>query len=400
MTDSITSKKLPWQVKLFFLTFLLPVEASFPIGDFRLTPNRVLLILAFVPCLRIVFSNSVKRLPTDWLLLLYSFWLIFSLLVNHDLAQGLKSGGILVLESLGAYLFARAFIRDEEDFYNFLKIFVFIVIVLSLFTIPETLTGMNIFRPQIGHIDTRLGLQRSFGPFDHPILYGCFCASIVSLSWFYRVEKRLLRTVWLIIATFMSVSSGPLVAVAVQLILLVWKTITRSLNSRWKLFSFLLAIVYVIIDLISNRTPLKVFLSYLTFSPATAYFRTIIWDWGIQENVKKNPWFGIGFEEWIRPSWMHATSIDNFWLVNMVRYGLPTFIFLALGILAMLFAIGKVSADSESGTNIRTGFVFSFIGLIIAGCTVHFWNSSYVWLFFFLGSGACLTQLPVNSNNG
>ncbi len=400
MADSVTSKKLPWQVKLFFLTFLLPVEASFPIGDFRLTPNRILLILAFIPCLRIVFSNSVKRLPTDWLLLLYSFWLIFSLLVNHDFAQGLKSGGILVLESLGAFLFARAFIRDEEDFYNFVKLCVFIVIVLSLFTIPETLTGMNIFRPQIGHIDPRHGLQRSFGPFDHPILYGCFCVSIVSLSWFYRVERRLLRTVWVIIATFMSVSGGPLAAVAVQLILIAWEKITRSLNSRWKIFSFLLAVVYITIDLLSNRTPLKVFLSYLTFSPATAFFRLSIWEWGINENVAKNPWVGIGFEEWIRPTWMHSTSMDNFWLVTMVRYGLPTFIFLALGILTLLFAVGKVSADSVSDTNIRTGFVFSFIGLIIAGCTVHFWNSSYVWLFFLLGSGACLTQFPVNTNNG
>jgi hypothetical protein len=400
MLNNITSKKIPWQVKIFFFTFLLPVEASFPIGDFRLTPNRVLLILAFLPCLRLVCSNSIKRLPTDWLLILYSFWLILSLLINHGFLQGFKSGGILVLESLGAYLFARVYIRDEEDFYNFVKLCVFIVIVLSLFTIPEALTGKNIFRPQIGHIDPRHGMQRSFGPFDHPILYGCFCASIVSLSWFYRTERRFLRTIWVIIATFISVSSGPLVAVTVQLILMAWKTITRGLNSRWKLFSFLLTIVYIIIDLISNRTPLKVFLSYLTFNPATAFFRLTIWEWGIQENVKKNPWFGIGFEEWIRPSWMHSTSIDNFWLVNMVRYGFPTFIFLGLAILALLFAVGKVSENSATGTNVRTGFIFSFIGLIVAGCTVHFWNSSYVWFFFLLGSGACLVQSPVSNNNG
>jgi hypothetical protein len=326
--------------------------------------------------------------------------MILSLSIHHGFSQGLQSGGILIIESLGSYLFARAFIRDEASFYNFTKFCIFIVFILSLVTVPESLFGKNIIRPHVGHIDPRFGFDRAFGPFDHPILYGCFCASLLALSWFYKVRNRLLRTSWVVIATFVSVSSGALAAAMVQFILIIWDKITVGMRSRWRFFSFLLTIGYVIIDLLSNRTPIKVFLSYLTFSPTTAYNRLIIWEWGTKENVAKHPWFGIGFEVWTRPSWMHSTSMDNFWLVNMVRYGLPSFIFLSLAVLFLLFAIGKNSIKNTTEIDMRTGFIFSLIGLIIAGCTVHFWNSNYVWFFFLLGSGACLAQSPANKNNG
>ncbi len=40
-------------------------------------------------------------------------------------------------------------------------------------------------------IDPRMGLERTFGPFDHPILYGVFSAAAFSLAWHVVAEKRL-----------------------------------------------------------------------------------------------------------------------------------------------------------------------------------------------------------------
>lgn len=174
---------LPWQVKVFVLSLLIPTELSFNMGEFRLTVYRILLLSFFLPCLfKVMGGKSGRTLPTDWLLVGYSFWIVLALAIHLGFYGGLKSGGILVVESLGSYLLARSFIRSEKDYCNFAKLLIYVVIGLSLATIPEALIGKNIFRPHVGHIGGRLGLTRAFGPFDHPILYGMFCASAVSLA--------------------------------------------------------------------------------------------------------------------------------------------------------------------------------------------------------------------------
>jgi hypothetical protein len=69
-----------------------------------------------------------------------------------------------------------------------------------------------------------------------------------------------------------------------------------------------------VVDLLSNRTPFHVFVTYLTFSVETGYARIMIWNWGIAE-VMRHPVFGIGLAEWERPLWKSG-SMDNFWLVR------------------------------------------------------------------------------------
>lgn len=391
---------LPWQIKALLLSLLVPTELSFGMGEFRLTVYRVILLVFFVPCLfRVMGGRSGRLLPTDWLLLGYSFWIVLALCIHHDFARGLKSGGILVVESFGAYLLARSFVRNEQEFCGFVKLLVVVVIILSVATIPETFIGINVFRPNIGHIGGRLGLTRAFGPFDHPIVYGMFCASAVSLALYVPIKHaqekgpHIVRAGWMTLAAFMSVSSGALAACVVQFILAGWNRLTRGIASKWRLFSFFLVLLYIVIDLLSNRTPIRVILHRLTFSAETAYNRLIIWEWGTKYNVAEHPWFGIGFDEWVRPSWMHSLSMDNYWLVNMVRYGLPSFLLLAAGGLSLMFAVKRQATLSPSAQLMRTGWGFSMIGLIMAGCTVHFWNSSHVWFFFMLGSGAWMATL-------
>lgn len=393
--QAISIGALSWQVKFFLLALLIPTELSFNIGEFRLTVYRVVLLAFFLPCFFGVLGGKRGRtLLTDWLLLCYSCWIVLALSIHEGFAGGLKSGGILVVESFGAYLLARAFIRTEREYAGFVKLLVLIIIGLSLVAIPEALTGINILRPHVGHIGGRLGLTRAFGPFDHPILFGMFCASAVSLALYTPLKNfqekgvHVFRAFWITLTAFMSVSSGALATALVQWILAAWNRVTRGMPSKWRLFSFLLVLAYIVIDLLSNRTPMKVILHRLTFSAETAYNRLIIWEWGTKHNVAKHPWFGIGFADWVRPSWMHSTSMDNFWLVNMVRYGLPAFFLLAAGGLLLLFAVKKQTGLSAPAQLMRTGWGFSMIGLIIAGCTVHFWNSSHVWFFFMLGSGA------------
>jgi O-antigen ligase len=181
--------------------------------------------------------------------------------------------------------------------------------------------------------------------------------------------------------TFTSLSSGPLLAVALQIIMIGWGWITR--NAWWALIG-LAVIAYVAIDLLSNRTPVQVLISYLTFSPANAYTRLAIWNFGSAE-VLRHPLFGIGLNNWERPSWM-TSSVDNFWLATAMRYGLPGVLLLMAGIAANLVQI--IRADLPDRLKpVRDGYVIATVGTLMVLSTVHVWGSAAALILFYFGAG-------------
>ena len=114
--------------------------------------------------------------------------------------------------------------------------------------------------------------------------------------------------------------------------------------------------------MVSNRAPLVVLISYITFSTSTAYNRILIWRYGT-DDVMGSPLFGIGLNDWSRPIWM-GSSVDNFWLLWAMRYGLVGFLLLAIPILLILYKVIRRDFSAEGGLdNCRKGYVFSIVGL-------------------------------------
>lgn len=234
-----------------------------------------------------------------------------------------------------------------------------------------------------------MGLSRAFGPMDHPILLGVFVSSVFGIAWL-RIFPRLGRprpkkklALGVALAALASLSSGATASLMTQITLLVWEAKTRAIRHRWRLFGFLLLFLYVVIDLFSNRTPMKVLLHYLTFSAETAYGRIEIFEWGMAD-VMRNPFMGIGFNEWTRPHWKSA-SMDNFWLLQAVTFGIPGFLTFAL-IPLFVLTLGWKRLPPRL-TRLRMAWAISMIGLILAGCTVHFWNNLFAYYAFFVGLG-------------
>jgi hypothetical protein len=152
----------------------------------------------------------------------------------------------------------------------------------------------------------------------------------------------------------------------------------------------LFALAYVVVDLMSNRTPLKVFMTYATFSAHNAYWRSIIFEWGMK-NVWANPLFGIGLNDWVRPHYMNSGSMDNFWLVMAVRYGIPGFLLLTIGYVISTAKVMRRNFDTDMRlTLFRRAWVFSVLGLSFTLCTVHVWTNLYSFVFFFFGAGIWL----------
>ena len=395
-------------VTLFLISLILPFSVF--LGPVRLSPYKILLLVIFFPALFRLFAGAAGKIrATDVLMILFALWGALALVVNTATGAAVEPAGNFILEILGPYLLARTYIRDEQVFLAFSRCAYTILILLIPFAVYESLTGTPIilemfrkFAPVFPNDETkpRLGLSRAQVVFEHPIAFGAFVSSQLGLSIYVFRNFRgfFLSKVapgFVVFASVLSLSTGALAAMTTQLAFTGWEYITRGVRSRWTFLGVGFALLYLAIDLLSNRTPFHVLVSYLTFSSHSSYNRILIFQYGIAE-VGRHPIFGIGLGDWTRPDWM-SPSMDNFWLINAVRYGLPAFIFLVLSIFFMMKKIGSMSFKNDEINLMRLGLFVSLAGVFVGGGTVHYFNAMGCWTFFLIGSAMWMMDSEQNS---
>jgi hypothetical protein len=381
-------------IPIFIFTLASPV--LFYLGTVRLSPYRLVLIVTFIPCLIAWLSGSVGRIRLpDIFMLSTAAWGAIVLLSHHGI-DGLQSAGIFVIETFGSFLFARRYIRDVTAFQRMVKYLALMVILLLPFAIYENVTGSPILIQLFGSAfsvydivgsEARFGLRRAQATFEHFILFGVVCSTAFALS-FYVLRSSLLSRLspgFVAVAVISSLSSGAILSVVVQAMLIGWDKVTAAVTRRWAILATIVLTAYVAVDVTSNRTPIDVFISYLTFNADTSYMRVHIWNYGTQ-SVMKNPILGVGLNDWERPSWMGG-SIDNFWLGTAVSYGIPGLLFIVGGFISVCFGLGRLKNLPFQATQCRKGLVITICGVILAVCTVHVWDAPYVLIIFLLGSG-------------
>ncbi len=397
------SRKASPFIAIFVFSLAIPVNIY--VGSVRLSPYRLLLIATFIPCLIAWLSGSVGRIRLpDIFMLLTATWGTVALLSVHGVDEAMQTAGIFVIETFGTFLFARRYIRDVFAFQHMVRCLVLMVLVLLPFAAYENVTGSPILIELFGRIfsvyniaakeESRYGLLRAQATFEHPILFGVVCSSAFALAYYVLgAAKRLvglLASSLVAIAVFSSLSSGAVLSLSVQAILIVWDKVTASVARRWVILASLAILAFFVVDSISNRSPFEVFISYLTFNADTSYMRVHIWHYGTQ-SVMRHPIFGIGMGDWERAEWMSDT-MDNFWLVNAVRYGVPGFLFIAGGFLSVCFGLGRLKNLSLQVDQCRKGLIITLCGLAVASCTVHLWNAPYVLFIFLLGGGVWMME--------
>lgn len=394
MPTSVRSGAALLLVFVFIVSLVLPIETSVYVGQMRLSPYRIVLFLALIPCLYRLAQGSGGRLRlADGLVFFHALWAFLALLVAHGTGQ-FEFAGIYAVEALVPYLLARAFIRTQADFVAFAKFIALVVLVLAPWGLYESVTH-DILRNPPNQPLPRWGLARAYGPFEHPILYGVFCASVFGIV-FYALKgqvsnfSRYLRIGGIVAGTFFSMSAGPLTALVAQMGLVTWNRGLSRLKHRWLLLTAGFIGAWTVVSLLSTRTPIHVFISNFTFNAETAYMRLAIWDYGSAEALR-HPWFGIGMGEWQRPAWM-PPSVDNFWLLEAMRYGMPALVCLAVAVAALMIQAGRTPHADMHIRNCRTGWMVTMFGLILAGTTVHYWNATFCLFMFLLGAGAWLNQ--------
>ena len=393
--------RLPWPLVAYLAAVVLP--AQFHLGSLLLTMPRLVLIVGVIPLTFRLFRGQFGRiLPTDVFFALYTLWLPIVLWVNNP-DKVLQNAGSTGVEFFGGYLFARAYIRSAADFTALCRALTIVTCAFLPFAIYETITNqpliLDLIRKIPGltsdysvHYARRLGFARVQGVFPHPILFGIFCSMtfslcLIALKDVLSTSTRYLCTAIIVVCTFLSLSSGAILAILLQLFLLGWALLLSQSRRRWLILLGVLAALYVGIDLLSTRTPIRVFMTYATFSSQTAYYRDMINEFGMQ-NVWANPIFGLGLRDWARPTFMAIPTMDNYWLYVASHMGIPGFLMLVSGYGFAMIRIGFRNFDSDPQSfRLRRAWIFTFVGMTLSLITVDIWATAYSYVYFVFGAG-------------
>jgi hypothetical protein len=403
--------RVPLLPALLFIAVCTPLLFAF--GPVAMTAHRAVLLLAIIPILLRYASGAAGALRwIDVGVAFYAFWAVLTIAYWHGGPKALEFGGSASLEVIGGYLFGRVCIRNAGQFLKFSKFFVVLVLATLPLALIESQTGTSILLrfynslpifnslPEV-HTLPRLGLERVQMTFPTPIHYGlfgavCFSLGVVGTTNCWSLSTRIAVGVGIFLCSFLSLSSGAFLALLLQLGLLIWATMMSGARLRWRILFIICLTFYTVIEVLSDRSGIQVFLAYATFSPTTAFYRTRIFDYGM-DNVWANPLFGIGLNDWVRPSWMVVRSVDNFWLLTTMRHGLPGFLPLAVAWIALMWKISRLKIPEGSDLFwIRRGYMFMMLGLTFSLCTVHIWGAVYSLVFCLMGMGVWLLDARID----
>ena len=392
---------------------LMPPEVRFTLAGNALYSYR-LAYLVLVPWMlwQIIRQRQDYRLP-DLLVLLSAVWIIIAFIVVYGVGRGLTSGLGVALDSTVPYFVARFSFRRLDDLRRFLVVLAPVILVLVAILCLEAVTHSRFTREfaqlifgQLGaaeygetnlpaiQSDTRYGLLRAMGPFSHPILAGTFMASYLALVLFSRIRgwpfwAGLAAAVGAIV-TLSSAALLGLLLVAVLAFYERFQRLVRFLN--WPLFVGLTGAVLLTLHFVSENGLINVLIRY-TLNPQTGYFRLLIWEYGAL-SVANYPWFGIGYEPYVRPAFMLTDSVDAFWLFLSMRNGLPATILLGAAVRISIFSASMAAlrirtAESET---VR-GVVIALTVMSVLGFTVSFFGGMLIWYFIILGLTTSLASI-------
>jgi len=397
--------RLAWPVIILCWSLILPWIV--PLGSLSMQPYRMVLVVIFLPAMIRVVSGKAGRIGLGEAgIFLFSCWICVALFVAHG-SSGFEQAGSQVLETLGTFTVARAYIRSSDDFEALARLlFTIVAAVLFPLAILEVAAGRNIVLELASKImpthiindqPPRLGLRRVQSVFEHPILFGVFCSGALMMTWLVSghgrsTAARLGSTGVVAATTLLSLSSGPISTAAFQIVLLIYNGVLRKLAIRWWLLIGAIALFVLAVSLFAKRPLPAILFSYLALDEASAYFRLLIWEFGSQ-SVMNHPIFGVGLGQWDRPSWM-PFSVDMFWLVNAIVGGLPAASFMALAFLGSVLPAALRDDLDEPAQRAQLAYVLTMVGFFLVGWMVHFWGATYVLFILLMGSGRWIAYRP------
>src|ERR1700688_232955 len=237
--------------------FLGAIGQQIYVGGLHFYVLRVLVMAGVLRLVVAKFSskNGLFAGGFDWIDRIFVLWVCFrclaGILLNDAAAGAINYQVSFLIDALGAYLFLRYLIRDEEDILRVVKIFAALTCIFALTMANEKFHSQNIFGylgvvPVIPTV--REGSIRAQAAFAHPILAGAFGVALMPLFWWlWRSGKAktmgILGFCGSMGMMLTSASSTPLMAfIAAILGWAAWSIRNRMRMIRWGFVVMLIAL--------------------------------------------------------------------------------------------------------------------------------------------------------------
>jgi hypothetical protein len=386
----------------------LMIPAEFHVGPIRLTPYTALLIVFIVPLflhfLRQVAQGTNRLIALDFMMIGYVGLVGVSILYNNGFGRIILVFN-QVVSLFGGYMVGRILIRRTTDYAQFFRFFLYGLVFWFPFAMLELVTRRMLISEILSHFadalpragnGPRLGLNRVQAFMEHSITYGLLCSVGVANSYYLLRDKafplRYAGTGFFAFMTFISLSSAPVIAMGMQFLLIGWDRITGVARHKWVLLGIIWVVTVATVQLAAPHGIVGLVIDNFAFDSSTGWGRTEIFEYGSAE-VRRHPLLGIGMNDWVRPYW-RGPSVDNFWLVTAMRYGLPAFLLLVGGIMLHLAIIATRRNFGPMLADLRKGYVITWMGVIFVLFTVHIWGAGPLFIMTYLGAGAMFYTGP------
>lgn len=313
----------------------------------------------------------------------------------------------LILNVLGSYLYARAYVTGESFLEDFSKWLAILIIPLGFLLTLEQGSGSNAYA-SLGSRSAMAGVRneefRAQGPFGHAIIAGTATAVAVPFMVFLWRTRKVLAGAGgaaAVAGTFSTGSSGPIAALLVTVVLLVlWRW--RQNLRRIRLYFWLLLIF---LHFAMSR-PIWFLIARIDLvGGSTGWHRSKLIDTAIKD---WETWWLFGTD--YTRHWMHSgvswnpnhTDITNYYLQMGVLGGLPLMItFIAMIVVALSwlekgFVLFRgIDPSQEFG-------LWCIWASILAHCvsflSIAYFDQSYAGIFLLVGAAPALLEAARKSS--
>jgi hypothetical protein len=410
------STKAPLILSLIAISMFLPEEASFAIGNLRMTVIRLLLLLVAPVTIWRLLQMIVQRryvfIWSDVFVPLASLWMFVGPISVDGFDKSIAYCGSSALEFLIPYLAARTFLREQGQAVALVRVLSIAIAVTGFLAIVDEVSGRFIIRETFNsifgsrelnefvdytHPEQRGILLRVPSTLDHPILLGTVCVFGLLLATTLRGGARIFALLGSATGLILAASSAPIVGTAMGFGCLLFEKATRNVPHRWGLLLLAVGSPLLLISVV-HPSPLSFFLNHLTIDPQTGYYRLLQWDC-VGDLVLDSPIFGMGLSnEWA--DYCHiARTIDAFWLREAMLYGIPGAVLIFLCYASACISPRRPIDESvftDQEKQLKLVLNVTLLVTIWIGFTVHYWGSAYILTLFLTGIGAHLGALEAS----
>lgn len=381
---------------LIMYAMLLPPQLNFTVLGATLSPYRLLIIIGSVYIFASGLNGRLKLVLPDYLVMIATGWLWISFYINLGFDEFAVPAGGQTADIALSYFFARAAFRNLRDLRLFLLLVAPGLAVIGGILVLESVSQQHILQPFFADLlgkskthwrtDYRLGIMRAAGSFPHSILAGIFFASFLPL-YFLSGLKGWPRILGLAasLASFFTASSAALLALSLGGALVAYNWLTeRIANLSWRVFFAAVGVFVFFAELGTESGSFNLIMRFGSLNSASAYNRVLIWRYG-SENVQANPWFGIGYDDWVRPDWMVA-SIDHYWLLQAIQVGVIPPLMIALATIMGIVTLLRASAYLNwTDRQTMRGLAMAMSVFALGAVSVSIWLSAQVWFHMMIG---------------